>query len=800
MEPHSFPVDEWRIIEDHFDSSEVPAHETIYTLGNGYMGIRGSFPERRCVYKPGTFLNGFYESEPIIYGEHAYGFAKHRQHMLNVTDPTGIELWVDDDVFDLSTGEIEGYRRTLDLRTGCLEREVTWTSPSGKTVFLRTRRIVSFLREHLALFTWECVPVGTAAYFTIVSGLRGQAPAESGAAAASDDPRVGGLLTGDPLVLRKKRIGERTGTLRHITRNTKSSVVCSMTNDLRTENRCTQWPESTLTHVSHRYQVYAEPDVPVALNKYVVYFHSYDAESKRISGLAERELTRAEEEGPEALIAEQRFYLDEFWHNSDIRIEEHPMLQQSLRFNLFHVLQATGRNGRTNIGAKGLTGEGYEGHYFWDTEIYALPFYTYTTPFIARRLLQYRYNTLPQARERARELRHRGALYPWRTINGEEASAYFPAGTAQYHINADIVFAMRKYVEATGDLVFLHRQGAEMLFEVARFWLDLGCYVEGKGFCINMVTGPNEYTVLVSNNLFTNLMVQDNLFYAARVARRMRSNHPDAFAAVAQKIGLSDREIDDWEQAASRLYVPYDPGRGLYPQDDSFFDKDFWDFKNTEPYKYPLLLQYHPLSIYRYQVCKQPDVVLALLLQGWRFSMEEKRHNFDYYDALNTGDSSLSSCVQSIVAAEVGYIERAYEYFMKTARMDLDDINGNVKDGIHAANMAGCWMSLVFGFGGMRDYHGVISFNPRLPSRWRRLAFNVRVHDSLISVDLTHHGVTYTLLEGGVRRIVHETEEIELQPSEPVFRTVDLPGRAAQKAAARAAAREPLPEVARHGQ
>jgi alpha,alpha-trehalose phosphorylase len=506
----------------------------------------------------------------------------------------------------------------------------------------------------------------------------------------------------------------------------------------------------------------AAKDVPVELNKYVAYYHSMADPGKRMLVAAKRDLQEARGVGVDRLRAEQKMYLSDFWQRSDVIIEGDPEIQQGIRFNLFHLLQAAGQNGRTNVPAKGLTGEGYDGHYFWDTEIYSLPFFIYTNPIIARRLLQYRYSILDAARERARELSHRGALFPWRTVLGEEASAYFPAGTAQYHIDADIVYAIRKYVEASGDFAFMLQYGAEICFETARFWTDLGDYIDGKGFCLNEVTGPNEYTTLINNNVFTNLMAQDNLRFAVSVAKTLERDYPSAYSRIAQKVDLEESERGDWARAADEMFVPIDRTRLIYPQDDSFFEKARWDFKSTPGDHYPLLLNYHPLIIYRHQVLKQPDLVLALFLQGGKFTYEDKLRNFHYYDPLTTGDSSLSPCVQSIVAAEIGETELALEYFMRTARMDLDDVNGNVHHGVHVANLAGTWMSLVYGFAGMRDESGSLSFRPRLPERWSRLRFRLHRHEAFFEVDIHRSSVAYRLLEGRPFRLTHFDESLVL--------------------------------------
>jgi alpha,alpha-trehalose phosphorylase len=445
-------------------------------------------------------------------------------------------------------------------------------------------------------------------------------------------------------------------------------------------------------------------------------------------------------------------------------------IQQAIRFNLFHILQASARAEDAGVPAKGLTGQAYEGHYFWDTEIYLLPFLIYTSPRIARNLLTLRYRMLPQARARAKELGHRGAMYPWRTINGEEASAYYEAGTAQYHINADIMYAVRKYVQATGDELFLYECGAEMLVESARLWLDLGFYSERKGgqFCINAITGPDEYNAIVNNNAYTNLMARENLRYAAQVVSALRISHPDAYSRLVRETALEPTEIDAWLQAAEKMYVPYDGNLRIIPQDDGFLEKEPWDFRNTPSDHYPLLLFYHPLDIYRKQVIKQADVVLAMFLLGPSFSLDEKKRNFEFYDSFTTGDSSLSSCIEAIIAGQTGDVEKAIRYGMAALLMDLADIGGNVKDGCHIASMGGTWMMLVYGLAGMSDNDGTLSFWPRrAPEDNAILQFPVTYRGQMLEVRVSAAEAEYTLRQGGSLVIRHETEEIRLTPECP---------------------------------
>jgi alpha,alpha-trehalose phosphorylase len=472
----------------------------------------------------------------------------------------------------------------------------------------------------------------------------------------------------------------------------------------------------------------------------------------------------------------QERFMQDFWHRCDAQVDTgQPRAQQYIRFNLFHILQASGRAEGGGIGARGLTGQTYEGHYFWDAEIYVLPFLIYTAPRIARNLLWFRYTQLDKARARAREVNNKGALFPWRTITGEEASAFFPAGTAQYHIDADIMYALEKYVEVTGDRDFLWDYGAEMLVETARLWEDLGGYPRGPDgeFHIQGVTGPDEYTALVNDNAYTNLMARHNLRFAIATVEEIQRNDKERFGTLMRRTGLRVAELSEWKVAAERMYIPYDAERRIHPQDENFLEKEVWDLGNTPVEDFPLLLHYHPLVLYRYQVIKQADVVLAMFLLGDEFSLEQKRRNFEYYDPLTTGDSSLSASIQSIVAAEIGDLERAYDYAVEATVMDLADVGGNVKDGAHIASMGGTWMALVYGFAGMRDYDGRISFRPRNIPRLRKLGFPLQVRGQVLRVQIDDDTVTYRLEQGDGMTIEHCGEEIALRVNAPVTRPVD---------------------------
>jgi alpha,alpha-trehalose phosphorylase len=490
-------------------------------------------------------------------------------------------------------------------------------------------------------------------------------------------------------------------------------------------------------------------------------------------------LDRVTGQGFTTLLAEQEQYLDSFWQRSDVRVSNIEAertklttveMQNAIRLNLFHIQQASARAESSGVPAKGLTGQAYEGQYFWDTEIYLLPFLIYTSPQTAKNLLRFRHGMLDHARARATELGHRGALFPWRTIGGEEASAYYAAGTAQYHIDADIMYALRKYVNATGDQEFLFQYGAEMLVETARLWCSLGFFSARKGgkFCINGVTGPDEYKTVVNNNTYTNLMARENLRYAAETVETLKSKNPEDLYALIRKTKLELEEVETWRRAADNIYIPFDSTTGIYPQDESFLDREQWDFKNTPADRYPLLLFYHPLNIYRHQVIKQADVILAMFLLGHEFSLQAKRRNFEFYDPLTTGDSSLSSCIEAIVALEIGEFDKAVSYARAALLMDLADVGGNVKDGCHIASMGGTWMVFTYGFGGLRDYDGMLSFRPQRPPEARSsLRFPLTYRGRMLDVEINPDSAIYTMRDGEELVIRHEGELVTLTAAKP---------------------------------
>jgi len=786
------PESEWKIAEPGYDVHQIGKYETLFALGNGYLGLRGDFEEKTPAFHRGTYINGFFEKEPIAYGETAYGYAENHETILNLPDAKIITVTVGGEEFILDSAEIQSYGRYLDLHGGMLVRTLSARLPNHVVVEVRSTRMVSLARESVATISYEArvleSPGGRPVPVRLESRVEGLAANMDG----GNDPRIGSKIAGDAYSITRLECDASESRLLVATKNSGLAASVQVKDVFSGPETMSPSASAQAASAIHRWEGLVAPGQKVALVKYMVYRMAPVGGEDALWESAHEELLRASGDGFGELVREQREFLADFWRDADVVVEGGPDIQQALRFNLFHVLQSAGRDGKTSIAAKGLTGEGYEGHYFWDTEIYVCPFFTYTKPEFARKLLEYRYSILEKARRRAKIMSEKGALFPWRTIDGEETSAYYPAGTAQYHIDADIAYAMEKYCEATGDTEFLYGPAAEVALETARLWASLGHYGTDGHFRIDEVTGPDEYTALVNNNAYTNLMAGNNLRFAARTLRTMEKDRPDAFARLGRRTVLEDGEIEEWQRAADSMYIPYDPRTGIYAQDDSFMRKEAWPFSETPPEKYPLLLHFHPLVIYRHQVLKQPDLVMAQFLLPEQFSLAEKKRNFKFYEPLTTGDSSLSHCIQSIMASETGDHEAALGYFMKTVRMDLDDMHGNSRDGIHTAAMAGSWLAVVYGFAGFRDRsnseRGIkYSFNPRLPAGWRRLAFSLRIGSARLTIDIGTEEVRYSLegapkgislagagqdggsVPSGALTFLHKKQKVSLNPGESVI-------------------------------
>ena len=755
-----FEVDPWSIPERTLDLAILAQTESIFALSNGHIGLRGNLDEGEPAGRAGTYLNGFYERRPLPYAEGGYGYPESGETMINVTNGKVMRLLVDDEPFDLRYGIVEQHERVLELRDGVLRREVRWLSPAGQGLILRTTRLVSFAQRAIAAVLYEVEPYMGPSRIVVQSELVANEPVEQ---TSEDDPRAAAALRRPLRGEFHGHNGLRAGLV-HLTRASKLRLAAGMDHVVDGPNEIVTGAESERDLARVTVATELEPGQTLRIVKFIAYGWSSQRSLPALRDQVDAALAAAANTGWEGLLASQRAYLDDFWARADVEIEGDPALQQALRYALFAVLQSAARAERRAIPAKGLTGSGYDGHSFWDMEAYTLPVLTYVAPEAARDALYWRHSTLELAQARARELSLKGAMFPWRTISGQECSGYWPAGTAAVHINADIADATRRYLAATGDEDFAHEVALELLVETARLWRSVGHHDPQGAFRIEGVTGPDEYSSLADNNVFTNLMAARNLRHAARLCARLPTQ--------AARLGVDDEEISSWRDAANAMYRPYDEELRITPQAEGFTRYRHWDFKGTPLEHYPLMLNYPYFLLYGSQVVKQADLVFAQYVCGDCFDEEQRARDFEYYEAITVRDSSLSACIQAIMAAEVGHTELAYDYLGETAFIDLRDLAFNTRDGVHLAALAGCWLVAVAGFGGMRDHGSTLSFSPRLPARLTRLSFRLLYRGRRLAVTVGHDDAVYELLAGDAIELRHHGEDFTLEPAEPCVRAV----------------------------
>ncbi|MFE9997073.1 glycoside hydrolase family 65 protein [Streptomyces avermitilis] len=772
----SYGVEPWALRERGLHLDVLPQSESVFALSNGHVGWRGNLDEGEPHGLPGSYLNGVHETHPLPYAEAGYGYPESGQTVINVTNGKVIRLLVDDEPFDLRYGRLRSHERVLDLRTGLLTRTCEWTSPAGSTVRVRSTRLVSFTQRAIAAVAYEVEAVDSEVRIVVQSELvaNEQLPGRDG------DPRAAVALQ-SPLEEEEHFASGARLRLIHRTRRSGLRVGAAADHVVTGPERTTTAGEANVDVARLTVTSVLPPGEKLRVEKLVSYGWSGTRSLPAVADQVDAALAAAASFGWSGLVDEQRAFLDEFWARSDVEVDGDEEIQQAVRFGLFHVLQAGARAEQRAIPAKGLTGSGYDGHAFWDTETFVLPLLTYTSPRAVAEALRWRQNTLPAARDRAAQLGLRGAAFPWRTIEGSEGSAYWPAGTAAFHVNADIADAVVRYTAVTGDERFARDTGVELLVETARLWRSLGHHDHHGDFHIDGVTGPDEYSAVANDNTYTNLMARANLLAAAEAVER--------YPRRAAELGVDDEESAAWRDAAEAMHVPYNHELGVHEQHAGFTRYQRWDFAATRPDQYPLMLHFPYFDLYRKQVVKQADLVLAMYKCSPFFDEEHKARNFAYYEPLTVRDSSLSACCQAVIAVEAGHPRLAYDYLHEAALMDLHDLEHNTRDGLHIASLAGTWMALVAGFGGMRQHGPSLEFAPRLPEKFRRLAFTLELLGRRLRVEIVQNRATYTLLSGEPLTIRHHGEPLTVDQNKPHHR--DIPALSPRSAPAQPLHRRP---------
>ncbi len=727
------------------EENKIKLNEALFHNANGYIGVRYDFEEgypEGSDFLPSQYINSFYDIFDTHQAENLFGLIRKREIILNIANTQGITLILDDEIFSMFEGEVLESSLELDMQKGITTRKVKWRSPKGKAIELKITRMASFFQLPLFTIEYEINCLNFSGKLDIISTHDGDVFNYHD----PHDPRN----ASEKMKLLIPVLCEVMEGFTFITSKTTASdlTVCSCVG-----HHLSQDCEHEHMIKDHKAKFLLETEAvqgkPFKLIKYAVFCDSLRHENCRKQAFLEMEKARSH--SLDYLYQQQVKYLSAFWDHSWVEIEGDDQADLALKYNVYQLIQSVGKDRFSNISPKGLSGDGYEGHYFWDTEMYIQPFFTITQPEISKSLISYRYNSLPKARENAQIMGHsKGVLYPWRTITGKECSGYFPAGSAQYHINGAIAHSIISYYFAVKDQSWLINEGLEVIFETARLWLETGNFHQGR-FLINTVTGPDEYTCIVNNNFYTNAIAQYHLQWAAKWYRLFQDNGD--FQKLIRKIKLTEEEIDAFEQAAEKMYLPYDETLDINPQDDSFLQKKRWEIDSIPPEKFPLLLNYHPLFIYRHQICKQVDTILAHYILEDLCSTTTIRNSYAYYEKISTHDSSLSKSIFCIMAARLSMVSKAWKYFMDVVHLDLKNLCKNTKDGIHTANMAGSYLALVYGFAGFRMKEEGLFFEPCVPEQWKGYQFCIAYRDSRIHVEVNHTECVFKLKQGSKKEL-----------------------------------------------
>ncbi len=690
-----------KYVEAGLDLEKLPLLESLMSLGNGYIGSRGYLEEFNYPGSVrGNYINGIYERIPLKYAEWAWGFPLEADRMPNLIDLFNITIFLDDQEV-LPDGQIEDFRRELDFAAGLSRRSYTYLTANGKRARIYLEQLLSFPHKEMRSWTLKIDYDGKIE-------VRNKISFEISNMSGTGDPRV----ASDNITLietAKAAYEADAGVI--ILKTIRSGIEIRI--NFRDEGSYDSAAVLSLAGLNISYSGSGN----LELSRLVKYWDSIrNNESEFVA--------------KDQLYEDQKAFLQKAGLEAAIEFPDKPELTGTMDFMKFHLLQSTTQDIYGNVSAKGLSGEGYEGHYFWDTEMFIFPVWLLWNQERARHLLLYRYNLLPQARQRARELGHRkGACFPWRTISGIESSSYFPAGTAQFHINFDIAYTFIQYWLATEDLDFLAKYSMELVIETARTALEIGSF-QKDGFHIHGVTGPDEYTAMVSDNYYTNKMAQYNLQWAVKMWQLLAEKCPAEWLHLNEQLQIGEAEIDTMARAAREMIFIYDEEKGILGQDASFLSKDIWPAENDAR---PLLLHYHPLTIYRYQILKQADTALALFLLP---DMDEAvmKRSFYYYESINTHDSSLSPSATVLAACRLKDAGLAYKYFMDSLTLDLNNLNHNTADGLHMANIGGSLFSVLGGFAGIRIDEEGLHINPYIPEQLGRIKYRFVWRSSLLEV------------------------------------------------------------------
>lgn len=733
-------VDPWSILEESFDPVNHEISESIFSIGNGFMGQRANFEEQYSGPSlQGSYMAGVYYPDKTRVGWWKNGYPEYFAKVLNSTNWIGINVFVDGVALDLAECQVKDFVRELNMKEGYLSRRFTAVMKDGKELTVEAVRFVSIVRHEIGAIRYAVTPLNFSGELRFAPYLDGDVKnkdsnyeekfwLEVEKAAAADNSY---------LTVKTKKLDF------HVT-----SVMAFDVEQGGKRLELTPAFHEQEKFVSAEVAVNASANETVTLFKYVANVTSRDHGLGDLVKAGTEALHSAKQAGFDALRREQAEAWAKKWEMSDIIIDGDVSAQQAIRFNIFQLNQTySGEDDRLNIGPKGFTGEKYGGSTYWDTEAYCLPFYLSTAESdIARNLLIYRYKHLEKAKENARKLGFtKGALYPMVTMNGEECHNEWEITFEEIHRNGAIAYAIFNYVNYTGDKSYLGEYGLEVLVEISRFWEQRVNFSQAKGKYVMLgVTGPNEYENNVNNNWYTNRIAVWTLEYTLEVLGELKAQDAAHYAELVEKLGLEETETKQWQHIIDNMYYPYDEERGVFLQQDGFLDKELIAVKDLESKHLPINQNWSWDRILRSCFIKQADVLQGLFFLGDRYDLDTKKRNFDFYEPMTVHESSLSPCVHAILACELGYQEKAYEMYLRTARLDLDNYNNDTEDGCHTTSMAGTWMAIVQGFGGLRVREGELVLRPFIPSHWTSFSFKVMFRGSLLQVNATADSIIVT--------------------------------------------------------
>ena len=717
-------VDPWKLIEEGFHSDRSEVSESLFSLANEHQGVRGFFEEGYSGKSLiGAYLNGIYE-ERFTEGMAYKGISNRLAFMVNTVNWLYTRIEVDGEPLDLAKSKFSEFHRELDFRSGELRREFIWKTGTGKKLKVVFQRLLSMDVKELACQQIRITPLNFSGKVTLTLGLDFSIPHRTFNQNFWDCMR------------------KENNALLCVTKNIKHRLFAGM----KVYAEAEQTPIEAEKFVGVRLRVDVVQDRESVVGKSVALYsernpaQALDEAWERGTSILQTSAKKYDE-----VLECNRAYWTDFWAKSDITIDGDADTQQGIRFCIFQMQQTyRGVIDGANIGAKGLTGEAYNGNAFWDTETYCLPFYLFSNPKAAKALLEFRYKTLPQAMARAKDLDCEGACFPIATSDGTESCTLWQHASLQFQPTTAVAYGIWHYAHVTGDTAFLNAEGAELLVQICRFLATRGQWSAKGKFGYYAVMGPDEFQMMVNNNAYTNYMAKRTFEFALEVlsplAQRERGRGEGEIPSQA--------ELETWREISEKMFIPYDPETKLYEQHEGFFNLPHIDVDAIPVEDFPLYHHWSYDRIYRNDMIKQPDVLMFMLLHNQSFSLEEKRANYDYYEPRCIHESSLSPSVHSILASELGRHQEAFDFFHFATRIDLDNYNRNTHEGIHTTSIAAAWMNIVYGFGGMRSDGELLLFNPSIPAHWNGYSFQVTYHGSVIRVEVSQSKAIFRVTDG----------------------------------------------------